>query len=192
MMYPWPVHTNFHYEQPKVQYAPVQPTYFPVPSYPHYPSSKPGPNAGLFTTILTISLIVFFVWDLALSICNYKTVLKFLEMHDVSLTIAVVFLLCSAVLKLYSVIIGTITLFGPENAGLQIFETLQIITICINAAGVIYLMTLTVGVLMPGTIGGLLFDFLLHGVVAAFSALLWKEYKPASGWILVPQSVLNY
>jgi len=86
------------------------------------------------------------------------------------------------------------TYFGPENPSLETMESIQIITLCVNAVTAIYVLILSVGVLMPGTLGGFFFDLLLHVASAGCSALLWKEYHKSQsfGWMMVPQRGFQY
>ncbi len=173
---------------------PSLPAYFPAPSKPSYyvPTFyRLGTDADTYKTVLIAVLIAFGIWDGAMTLLNYGTAFKLLELHQVLVTIAVVFLFFSAALKLYSFVVGIITVSQASSNTLATYETVQIVTIFINVVGLLYLLVISVGQISIGSLAGLVIDYLLHAAVAMFSALLYKAY-PHSGWIMVPQIATQY
>ena len=195
MMYPT---LPIYVDPPKRQQESYSYTPMPVYSVPYSTPralmpSEAGSNVGLFTTLLIVFLSVFVLWDGLATYCNFGMMLKFFGLGDVKLIIAAVFFFVSAGMKLFTVIVGALTLITPKSQFLYPLEVVAIITILVNTAGFIYSLVLSVNVLMPGTLGGMLFDYILHFGTAGFSALLWKETPHLDfAWVLVPQSRLRY
>ncbi len=189
MMYPWK-----QQQQPYMAAAskPVaQPQLFFAPSTTLY--RQADSNADTYRLILIVALPIFVLWDWALAFCNYGTVLKFLGLNDVKLMVAAGFFILDFAIKLFSIVVAILTLIMPTSNSLKTFESIQIVTIITGLIVLVYSIVIGVSQLMPGTVGGLAIDTVLHIVVAGFSALLWKEYPHdsfAQVWMMVPQQAM--
>ena len=182
-MYPYYVN-QYAFKQPEFSYA--------VPS--SYGFSAPGPNAATYSLLLIISLPLFVVWDVLLTLGNAGTVFKLFELGNLLLTIAAVFLIIATLIKVYTMAVALMTYLAPDNNNLQTWEDVQVITIFMNAVGGAYILIIGINMLLPGTLIGFSIDFLLHAATAGLSSLLWKEYHLTyrKGWYMVPQYALTY
>ncbi len=169
--------------------------YRPMPMYA-YPYAAPSvpqereasSNENAYRIALLVFLPLFALWDLLALYCNFGTMLDFFGLGDVKLIIVAVLFFVTALLKLFSMVVGAMTLASPRSSYLYGFEVVQIISILISTATFIYSAAISLTQLLPGTFVGIFIDYVLHIGTAGLSALLWKETPRAQfAFVMVPQ-----
>ena len=136
--------------------------------------------------ILLAVLIIFTVWDGAITISNCEMAIKFIKIDDVRLTIACVFFFTSILVKLYGVVISILVFIMPMNESLNVFVKIQIVTGLYNLIGTCYILILLIGTLVSLPLIGISIGPISYTAMIILTYFL-RKLNQEPEWVALPQ-----